>query len=60
LELLVTGYVKSQMILKGNPMNITMSKGSNPRPVQVPRDQYRDNWDQIFGRKQPEPKPNDK
>ncbi len=36
-----------------------MSKGSTPRPIEVPRDQYRDNWDQIFGRKQPEPKQND-
>jgi hypothetical protein len=33
-----------------------MSKGSNPRPVEIPRDQFRDNWDQIFGKKnQPEP-----
>lgn len=35
-----------------------MSKGSRPRPVEVPRDQFRDNWDRIFGNKQePKPKP---
>ena len=34
-----------------------MSKGSKPRPVEVPRDQFRDNWDRIFGKK---PEPQDK
>jgi len=35
-----------------------MSKGSTPRPFEVPRDQFRDNWDKIFGKKQePNPKP---
>lgn len=32
-----------------------MSKGSNPRPVEIPRDQFRDNWDQIFGKKPAKP-----
>lgn len=30
-----------------------MSKGSNPRPVEIPREDFRDNWDRIFGRKTP-------
>jgi hypothetical protein len=30
-----------------------MSKGSNPRPVEIPRDQFRHNWDRIFAQKQP-------
>jgi hypothetical protein len=32
-----------------------MSKGSNPRPIDIPRDQFRDNWDQIFGKKPAKP-----
>lgn len=28
-----------------------MGKGSTPRPFEVPRDQFRDNWDIIFGSK---------
>lgn len=37
-----------------------MGKGSNPRPFEVPREQFRDNWDKIFGRKDPkEDKPVD-
>lgn len=28
-----------------------MGKGSTPRPFEVPRDQFRDNWDKIFGKK---------
>ena len=28
-----------------------MSKGSNPRPIHVPRDQYNSNWDAVFGKK---------
>jgi hypothetical protein len=31
-----------------------MSKGSQPRPFTIPRDQFRSQWDQIFG-KQPRP-----
>lgn len=30
-----------------------MGKGSNPRPFDVPKDQFRDNWDKIFGKKDP-------
>lgn len=29
-----------------------MSKGSNPRPFEVPRKQYEDNWEKTFGKKQ--------
>ena len=32
-----------------------MSKGSTPRPRQVPRKQYEDNWDKIFNKKKEEP-----
>jgi len=28
-----------------------MGKGSTPRPFEVPKDQFRDNWDKIFGKK---------
>lgn len=28
-------------------------KGSKPRPLSVPRKQFDDNWDRIFGKKQP-------
>ncbi len=28
-----------------------MGKGSAPRPFEVPKDQFRDNWDAIFGKK---------
>lgn len=28
-----------------------MGKGSTPRPFEVPKDQFRDNWDAIFGKK---------
>jgi hypothetical protein len=36
-----------------------MGKGSNPRPIEIPKDQFRSNWDQIFGKKKPDepPKP---
>jgi hypothetical protein len=36
-----------------------MSKGSRTRPREVPHQQFRDNWDAIFGKKprEPEPKP---
>ena len=36
-----------------------MGKGSVPRPFEVPKDQFRDNWDQIFGKKD-KPKENEK
>ena len=41
-----------------------MGKGSVPRPFDVPLDQYRDNFDRIFGKKDKqepakENKPND-
>lgn len=28
-----------------------MGKGSNPRPFEIPKDQFRNNWDAIFGKK---------
>ncbi len=34
-----------------------MGKGSNPRPFEIPRDQFRDNWDAIFGKKKQDPAP---
>jgi hypothetical protein len=34
-----------------------MSKGSNPRPIEVPKEEYDKRWEQIFGKKKlPEPK----
>lgn len=30
-------------------------KGSGRRPLQVPKDQFNDNWDAIFGKKEPKP-----
>lgn len=36
-----------------------MSKGSRPRPVEVPRKDFDSNWDRIFGKKD-EKKPTDK
>jgi hypothetical protein len=33
-----------------------MSKGSNPRPFEVPQEQFLSNWERTFGRKtKPEP-----
>lgn len=29
----------------------TGGKGSKPRPLSVPRNQFEDNWDRIFGKK---------
>lgn len=29
-------------------------KGSKPRPLSVPRKQFDDNWDRIFGKKKSE------
>jgi hypothetical protein len=29
----------------------TGGKGSKPRPLSVPRKQFDDNWDRIFGKK---------
>jgi len=26
-------------------------KGSKPRPIQIPKDQFNDNWERIFGPK---------
>ncbi len=34
-----------------------MGKGSTPRPFEIPRDQFRNNWDQIFGKKPQDPAP---
>ena len=34
-----------------------MGKGSNPRPFDIPKDQFRDNWEAIFGQKKPPPEP---
>jgi len=28
-------------------------KGSKPRPLSIPRKQFDDNWERIFGKKQP-------
>jgi len=28
-----------------------MSKGSNQRPIKVPKEQYEKNWERIFGKK---------
>ena len=36
-----------------------MGKGSNPRPFEIPKDQFRNNWDVIFGKKDKNPTPND-
>jgi hypothetical protein len=34
-----------------------MSKGSNPRPIEVPKDDFYKRWEAIFGKKKPvEPK----
>jgi len=32
-----------------------MSKGSAPRPIEVPRGEYERRWDEIFGKKKPVP-----
>ncbi len=34
-----------------------MSKGSSPRPIEVPRKEYERRWEEIFGKKKPEPEP---
>jgi hypothetical protein len=31
-----------------------MGKGSNPRPFDIPKEDYRDNWDRIFSKKKPD------
>jgi hypothetical protein len=31
----------------------TGGKGSKARPLSIPRNQFEDNWDRIFGKKQP-------
>lgn len=28
-----------------------MSKGSKPRPIEIPREKYENNWDNIFKKK---------
>lgn len=34
-----------------------MSKGSSPRPIQIPQDEYKKRWEETFGKKPlPEPK----
>jgi hypothetical protein len=30
-------------------------KGSRPRPFSIPKDQFDNNWDAIFRKKEPEP-----
>mgnify|MGYP003339691966 CR=1 FL=1 len=37
-----------------------MGKGSNPRPFEIPKDQFRDNWDAIFGKKDKQQSPDKK
>ena len=33
-----------------------MGKGSNPRPFEIPQEEFLSNWEQTFGRKsKPEP-----
>jgi hypothetical protein len=49
-------WLKSTLILTNYHTKGThMSKGSNPRPVEIPREKFRDNWDQIFGKNSPKP-----
>jgi len=36
-----------------------MGKGSKPRPVNIPRKQFEDNWDKIFNNKNKEKKDDD-
>ena len=35
----------------------TGGKGSKPRPLSVPRKQFDDSWERIFGKKKEEQKP---
>lgn len=38
-----------------------MSKGSNPRPIEIPLDDFRSNWEKTFGKTKPLPlKPDNK
>ena len=37
-----------------------MGKGSNPRPFDIPREEFRNNWDKIFGRKESKTNQDDK
>lgn len=32
-----------------------MSKGSARRPIQIPRSEFEENWDAIFGKKDKKP-----
>lgn len=34
-----------------------MGKGSTPRPFNIPKEDFRDNWDRIFNKKREEPQP---
>lgn len=36
-----------------------MSKGSTPRPIDIPKDQFESNWEKTFGKKTKE-QPRDK
>jgi hypothetical protein len=31
--------------------NIPAGKGSVPRPIEVPREQFESNWDKVFGKR---------
>lgn len=37
-----------------------MGKGSTPRPYEVPRKQFEDNWEKVFGKKKSQEKPIEK
>jgi len=37
-----------------------MGKGSGPRPFDIPREQFRDNFDAIFRKKKEQPAPEPK
>ena len=34
-----------------------MSKGSSPRPIEVPPSEYERRWEAIFGKKKTQPEP---
>jgi hypothetical protein len=36
-----------------------MSKGSRQRPLSVPKEKFKQNWDMIFGKKKPAEKEKD-
>lgn len=37
-------------------MRNKMSKGSAPRPIQIPREKFDENWDRIFKKPKPDTK----